>query len=209
LNSGLTLATEELTQQLADVQTELTLALSDAFKEYSDALTEIRTKTAEQIKVIDDQITQLIARIAQLKAALESLAMLNAPGTTPTSTTGFERLGTDIGSMSPKLMEAVVSGANAIQVGESTRLQMLSQGASVSGAASSARYTAQAIAYYQSQLSQAKAQGVTVNITANTNASPEQIAKDTAWAIRTSSDVQYNVTSSQIVADRKAKQGYL
>jgi uncharacterized protein YukE len=209
LNSGLTLATEELTQQLADVQTELTLALSDAFKEYSDALTEIRTKTAEQIKVIDDQITQLIARIAQLKAALESLAMLNAPGTTPTSTTGFERLGTDIGSMSPKLMEAVVSGANSYKVAEDTRLQALASGMNKVDATTTARLTGQAIAYYQSQLAQAKAQGVTVNIVANTNASPEQIAKDTAWAIRTSSDVQYNVSSSQIVAERKAKQGYL
>lgn len=204
LNAGLTLATEELTAQLADVQTELTAALSDAFQEYSDSLTAIQAKTAEQIKAIDSQIAELIAKIAQLKAALESLANLNAPGTqpTPSPATTYSKLGTELGTLSPKLLEAVVSGANAIQVGESTRLQMLSQGASAAGAASSARYTAQGVAYYQAQLAAAKAQGVTVNITANTNASPEQIARDTAWAIRTSGDLQYNVTSGTFMETR-------
>lgn len=197
LNSGMTLATEELTAQLASVQTELTSALSDAYKEYSDSLTEIRAKTAEQIKLIDDQITQLLARIAQLKAALADLANLNTPGTqkTPTAATGFERLGTDIGSLSPKLMEAVVSGANSYQVAEQTRLQALASGQNQVGAAETARWTGQAVKYFQDQLAAANQAGVTVNITANTNASAEQIAKDTAWAIRTSGDVQYNVTS--------------
>ena len=198
LNSGLTLATEELTAQLAQVQTDLTVALADAFTEYTDSLTKIREQTAAQIKLIDDEISQLITKIGQLKDALASLAGLQAPGTTgggsPTTTiqTPLEQ---QLGQLSPKLLEAVTSGANAIQVGESTRLQMLSQGASVSGAASSARYTAQGVAYYQAQLAQAKAAGVTVNITANTNASSQQIAADAAWAMKTSSDVQYNVTS--------------
>jgi uncharacterized protein YukE len=197
LNSGMTLATEELTAQLASVQTELTSALSDAYKEYSDSLTEIRAKTAEQIKLIDDQITQLLTRIAQLKVALADLANLNTPGTqkTPTAATGFERLGTDIGSLSPKLMEAVVSNANSYKVAEDTRLQALASGQSQSDAATAARWTGQAVKYFQDQLASANQAGVTVNITANTNASAEQIAKDTAWAIRTSGDVQYNVTS--------------
>jgi hypothetical protein len=198
LNSGMTLATEELTAQLAQVQTDLTVALSDAYKEYSDSLTEIRAKTAEQIKIIDDQITQLIARIAQLKAALAELANLNAPGTAPTTSTPVpvgSTLEYQLSQVNPKLLQQITSGANAIQVGEQTRLDMLAQGASVSGAASSARYTAQAVAYYQSQIAQAKAQGQTINITANTNASSQDIANDVGWAIRTSSDVQYNVTS--------------
>ena len=197
LNSGMTLATEELTASLASVQTELTSALSEAYKEYSDSLTEIRAKTAEQIKIIDDQITQLIAKIAQLKAALESLANLNVPGTaTPTQPkpTG-PSLDYQLSQINPDLLKSITSGANAVQVGEATRLKMLSEGASVSGAASSARYTAQAVAYYQAEIAKAQASGVTVNVTANTNASSQDIANDVGWAIRTSSDVQYNVLS--------------
>jgi hypothetical protein len=53
----------------------------------------------------------------------------------------------------------------------------------VAGALSSARYTGQAIAQMD--------RGVTVNITANTNASAQEIANDVGWAIRTSGDVQY------------------
>jgi len=200
LNSGMTLATEELTAQLAQVQTDLTVALSDAYKEYSDSLTDIRAKTAEQIKLIDDQITQLIARIAQLKAALADLANLNTPGTQPTVTTA--PIGTtleyQLSTINPKLLQQITSGANAIQVGERTRLDMLAQGASVSGAASSARYTAQAVDYFQKQIAAAQAQGATVNITANTNASSQDIANDVGWAIRTSSDVQYNVLSGKL-----------
>jgi hypothetical protein len=197
LNSGMTLATEELTASLANVQTELTSALSEAYNEYSDSLTEIRAKTAEQIKVIDDQITQLIAKIAQLKAALESLATLNAPGTAPTQTSSGVPIGStlsyQLSTVNSKLLESIVSGASAVQVGEQTRLDMLKQGASVSGAASSARYTAQAIAYFQSELAKEKAAGTTsITINANTNASSQLIANDVGWAIRTSSDVQYN-----------------
>lgn len=197
LNSGMTLATEELTAALASVQTDLTSALSEAYQEYTDSLTEIRAKTAEQIKIIDDQITQLIAKIGQLKAALESLATLNAPGTaTPIATGGKpigETLGYQLGTVNSKLLESIVSGASAVQVGEQTRLDMLKQGASVSGAASSARYTAQAIAYFQSELAKEKAAGTTsITINASTNASSQLIANDVGWAIRTSSDVQYN-----------------
>lgn len=80
LNSGITLATEELTAQLAAVQSELTVALADAYQEYSDSLTAIQAKTAEQIKAIDSQIAELIKKIAELKAALATISMLSAPG---------------------------------------------------------------------------------------------------------------------------------
>jgi hypothetical protein len=80
LNSGITLATEELTAQLAAVQSELTVALADAYQEYSDSLTAIQAKTAEQIKAIDSQIAELIKKIEQLKAALATISMLSAPG---------------------------------------------------------------------------------------------------------------------------------
>jgi hypothetical protein len=40
--------------------------------------------------------------------------------------------------------------------------------------------------------------GTIVNIQAETNASSQSIANDVGWAIRTSSDVQYNVSASKI-----------
>ena len=52
---------------------------------------------------------------------------------------------------------------------------------------SSARYTGMGIA--------AMDRGVTVNITANTNASSQEIANDVGWSIRTSGDVQYRTAN--------------
>jgi hypothetical protein len=197
LNAGLTLATEELTAQLADVQTELTSALSEAFKEYSDALTAIQAKTAEQIKAIDSQIAELITKIGQLKAALESLSSLNAPGTaTPTPTGGAVRGDTleyKLSNVNTGLLQQIVGTTKASDIGEQTRLNLLQQGINAAGAASSARYTAQAVDYFRRELETAKAAGTTsITINASTNASSQLIANDVGWAIRTSSDVQYN-----------------
>jgi hypothetical protein len=207
LNAGLTLATEELTAQLADVQTELTTALSEAFKEYSDALIAIQAKTAEQIKAIDSQIAELIAKIAQLKAALESLANLNAPGTATPTPTGGGPIGNTLeyklSNVSPALLGQIASGANAVSVGEQTRKDLLAQGMDNAGASSSGRYTAQGVAYFQAELAKAKAAGqTTININANTNASSQMIANDVGWAIRTSSDVQYNASNKYSMTGR-------
>lgn len=96
LNSGITLATEELTAELANVQVELnkelkgydealTESLKDAFDAYSKALDGINNRTAEQISAIDLQIAQLQEKIRQLKSALASLATLQAPGVVATA----------------------------------------------------------------------------------------------------------------------------
>ena len=195
LNSGTTLATEELTAQLANIQTELTASLSNAYQEYSDSLTEIRAKTAEQIKLIDDQITQLLARIAQLKAALADLANLNTPGTTPTTTTKpvNQMLSQQLSTVNPELLKQITSGVNPNTIAENTRLSALNKGQSQVDATTAARWTGQAAAYFQSELAKNAAAGMTVNITANTSATSQDIANDVGWAIRTSSDVQYRV----------------
>lgn len=91
MNSGIILATEELTAELANVQVELakelkgyddalTESLKEAFDAYSASLDAINTRTAEQIAAIDLQIDQLQEKIRQLQAALASLATLQAPG---------------------------------------------------------------------------------------------------------------------------------
>jgi len=151
LNSGITLATEELTAQLAQVQTDLTVALSDAYKEYSESLDAIRAKTAEQIKVIDDQITELIKKIQQLKDALAELALLNAPGTQTTPTV------------------KIPGGTGNYPTG--------------TNAAAWRDY-------------RAGERGTTINFTQNnsSNASPEVIAASTAWAIRSSGDLNFTAT---------------
>lgn len=153
LNSGITLATEELTQQLADVQTDLTIALTNAYDEYSTSLAKIQAKTAEQIKVIDDQITALIKRIAELKAALAALSNLPAPGvSTPVITSPYNTKGpfNQYGGVGDKPY----------------------------GPSSSSN------------------QSIIINQTNNTNASADDIAKSTAWAIRTSSDLNFTTKTS-------------
>lgn len=92
LNSGMKLATEELTAALlqvdVDLKTELAIAqqnltdsLKEAFNNYSAALDEINNRTTEQIGAIDAQIAQLNAKIAMMKAALSTMSGLTTPGT--------------------------------------------------------------------------------------------------------------------------------
>ena len=96
MNSGIILATEELTAELANVQIELnkelvgyeqqlTESLAEAFNAYSSALDAIKARTDEQMSAIDLQIAQLKEKIRQLQAALASLATLQAPGVVATA----------------------------------------------------------------------------------------------------------------------------
>jgi hypothetical protein len=91
LNSGVVLATEELTAQLAqvgiDLQNQLaemhqtlTTELAGAFDAYSEALDKINIATAKQIAEIDRQISALQAKIAQLEYALSMISTLSSPG---------------------------------------------------------------------------------------------------------------------------------
>lgn len=117
LNSGITLATAELTAQLAAVgtelnatlgklQTELTASLADAFSDYSEALDAINTRTAQQITQIDGQIAALMAKIAQLQAAMAALSGLGAPGTSGAGVTLVPSGGGVSGATSERLAKA-------------------------------------------------------------------------------------------------------
>ena len=270
LNSGIILATEELTAELANVQIELakelkgyeqtlTESLTEAFETYSKALDDINVRTAQQIAAIALQIAQLQEKIRQLQSALSSLATLQAPGVVssapnliPTTNTKTEvrpvGIGTcpsgkgnfsvtyndkgvelsatftgcviaatvtptptptptPTGTLTAGSAYTAITGAStltAINAAVNNAVQNSNLNASgianamasallkspdiadiggVAGALSSARYTGQAIAQMD--------RGVTVNITANTNASAQEIANDVGWAIRTSGDVQY------------------
>jgi LysM repeat protein len=192
LNAGLTLATEELTAQLADVQTELTSALSEAFKEYSDALTAVQAKTAEQIKAIDSQIAELISKISQLRTALQSLSNLNAPGTVaPYVPPNVEAPSANIPPMSVPQTSAAMERYR-VQSGDTLSAIAKREGISLSQLLKDNPKFTEDPKYQGGSMIWA---GTVVNINANTNASSQSIANDVGWAIRTSSDVQYNVTS--------------
>jgi hypothetical protein len=149
LNSGITLATEELTAQLASVQTDLTMALASAYDEYSASLAKIQAKTAEQIKIIDDQIVELTKKIEQLRIALAQLATLSAPG---------------VYAPAPSL---------SIPSGQTT-------------------YTSDYAGDPYGQRTGDKT--VIINQTNNTNADAGTIASATAWAIRSSGDLNFSET---------------
>ena len=162
INSGVTLATEELTQQLADVQTELNATLKsldlelqenllEAWTAYTEAVEKINQRAAKAIAEIDAQIQALMKTINQLLAMLAMLQGLSAPSAP-----------TPVGP-------AVLGG-----------------GTGTTGAAAAYGYTDSA--EYRKIRSMERGD---IIINANTNASPQQIANEVGWVIRTSGDVQY------------------
>jgi len=218
LNAGITLGTEELTQQLADVQTELaftlislerelTDSLTEAFDDYSKAVEKINKATAATIAAIDGQIAQLHSQIAQLRAALQTLQELGAPSV--------------IGPP-PNLIDAALAkkaaDAAAAAAAEAAAMEAEAAAAAAEAAAAAAAAAAndpaleallKKLEEFNAQLAANANRGSvsdwrraegwggspTINITANTNASATDIADATAWSIRTSGDVQYRVST--------------
>lgn len=217
LNSTMTLATEELTAQLAQVgkdlndqlalyATELTTATAKAVATYNEQLKQIRDETASTIAQIDGQISALNAKIAQMRAALAALANVQAPAPVvsayvPSQAEVAAKAVADLAgtkgltNISAGVNAAVSAGASASDTANAMAQALLADKSAtkalggVAGAMSSARYTGQAIQYFQQQA----AQGNNITVNAQTNASPLQIAAEVGWAVRTSSDVQYRV----------------
>jgi hypothetical protein len=214
------LATEELTAQLAQVgkdlndqlaiyATELTTATAKAVATYNEQLKQIRDETASTIAQIDGQISALNAKIAQMRAALAALANVQAPtpvvsAYVPSQAEIAAQAVADLSktkgltNISAGVNAAVTAGASASDTANAMAQALLADKSAtkalggVAGVASTARYTGQAIQYFQQQA----AQGNTINVTAQTNASPLQIAAEVGWAVRTSSDVQYRTSTA-------------
>jgi hypothetical protein len=224
LNSGITLATEELTQQLADVQTELnatlkeldselTDSLTEAFNEYSKALDAINIATAETIAQIDAQIDALMETIRQLMAALAALSGLQAPGV--------------IGS-APNIIGAATSDeAAALAAAAAAAAAFADAEAAAAEAAAAAAAAEAALLELESgsnpeldallaelermnaeiagranagsisawRAGESKDLVITNNIYGNV--SGQDVADATAWSIRTSGDVQYRIPLAQ------------
>lgn len=209
LNSGIILATEELTAALAQVQTDLTAQLAqyntdlqdsllEAFNDYSDALEAVNKKTAEQILGINDQITALNAKIAQLKTALAALSGLNAPGTTapplsltPTPTPIVPVVPTPTG-ITPAPVDEL--DADKARYREFFGIKSAADTKPSSATTTNTKGLDQSM-FGPGKIPTAANTSPTIIVQANTNASADDIATSVAWTIRTSSDIQY-VTSS-------------
>ena len=212
LNSGITLATEELTAQLAQVKTDLNTTLQalqidlqdnllKAFGDYSDALDAINRKTAQQIAAIDTQIQSLYSKIQQLQNALDLLSTLNAPGTSGSGLSLTGAVEEYDGYIPPEIIDAVSKSttdtewAGFINFGDS--LQAFADSLNGKGAPNTSSPTGTTTntsgldtsIYGPGKIPYAAAP--TVTVVANTNASPNDIATAVGWTIRTSADVQY------------------
>jgi len=81
--------------------------------------------------------------------------------------------------LSPLLTKDILTGVTPNQAAEQAQAQLMAQGFSLQDTASSARYTAQAVGYFQSQLAsqQAAGQTITVNIDASSMIDPSNLTK--------------------------------
>jgi hypothetical protein len=175
-----------------DLSISLNQGAIDAMESFMAGLQTISDPMEALFRGIENRVNAMVKTIADAIAALLKQLQDLANVKTPVASVG-PSLGEKLGQLSPDILNAVTSNTNSYAYAEQVRLKALAGGQSQSDAATTARWTGQAVDYFQKELATAKSQGVTVNITANTMASSEQIAKDAAWAIKTSSDVQYSI----------------
>jgi hypothetical protein len=189
LNAGVVLATEELTAQLAQVginlneqlaqyNVELTGALASSFDTYANSLAKINSATAAQIISIDAEIGSLKAKILQLNQAQAQLQGLGSPGTyqapiilTPQTNTDADKAVED---SQKALAEALAAAAEAERASLDIEKYLADLDKTISGLG-------------------LREQTPTVTIYTDTNASPQLIADEVAWAIRTSGDMKYGL----------------
>lgn len=175
INNRLGLATEEMRANLIEISTELNSQLKEladtlqtqlaaAYNKYDEALKAIRDKNKQTVKEIDDQITALQTKIKQLETAMANMANLQAPGSKQTPVDLAKPI-----VQQPTYVPPVTAG----------------QGIPVAGVAQTMGGN------MTSPTKQIVVGGNTITVSAQTNASPQQIAQDVGWAIRTSADVQY------------------
>lgn len=161
-------AADQLSQQLLVSQLQTT----DLAKTIS-SLPKALNPFSEWPKYIQD----IIDLIAKIKLPVANAAQQVAISL-PSASSG---LGQAIinNQLSPNLTQDVLTGTNPNSVAERERLAALASGQSQSDAASVARWTGQAIAYFESQLSsqQASGQTITVYVDANNLIDPNNLQK--------------------------------
>jgi hypothetical protein len=227
MNSGLTLATEELTAQLAQVGKDLATTLASLLTEYKDSEAEmiksfnetVASITAARDKAtagIDAQIQQQETNIGKLQDALDIIKETPPPSTNdivpfipaedlPKATVPQPASE----SPSSPAAKAVAATKYVVKAGDTLSAIAKAQGTTLAKILADNPKFTEVDKYKGGNMIWA---GTTVNIAATTNATSQSIASDVGWAIRTSSDVQYGSSSpsaSDIIAARKAEFGYL
>jgi len=161
-------AADQLSQQLLVSQLETT-NLAKTISSLPKALNPF----AEWPKYIQD----IIDLIAKIKLPVANAAQ-QVSVSLPSASSG---LGQAIANnqLSPLLTKDILTGVTPNQAAEQAQAQLMAQGFSLQDTASSARYTAQAVGYFQSQLAsqQAAGQTITVNIDASSMIDPSNLTK--------------------------------
>jgi hypothetical protein len=121
-------------------------------------------------------IQDLIKMIAGMNALINQRPQTSI--TLPSASSGLGQA-INSGQIDANLTKDILTGANPNSVAERERLTALASGQSQSDAASVARWTGQAIAYFESQLAsqQAAGQTITVNIDASSMIDPSNLTK--------------------------------
>lgn len=199
LNSGMVLATEELTNQLKqiglDLNTQLAAYAADltnstavAYSEYQKTLDAIKKTTKATTDDIDAQITLLQGKIAQMQTALAQVPGISAPGTQqkPVDLTPIVPI--------PTADEALADSERALKEAEAAVAEADARSAEIEAFIRSLTATqARPTSTPASNFTYGSGNPLNVTINAVTNASSQSIASDVAWAIKTSGDQQYAI----------------
>ena len=193
MNSGLTLATEELTAQLAQVGKDLNAQLAQYARDLADASAEtlsdynatldaIKAATDKKVRELDDSIAAAKARIAQMQAALAAL-------------TGLGSGNVNLTPSSPSIIPIPNASSGTSFIGPIP----LGTTRTATG------YTATNATVDTTSNGKPVPSSANISITQyNTSqATPATIADSTAWAVRTSSDIQY--TAQQVGVANKLR----
>jgi hypothetical protein len=125
-------------------------------------------------------IQDLINMIAGMNALInqKTNAAQQVSISLPSASSGLGQAITS-GQLSPLLTKDVLTGVTPAQAAAQAQAELMAQGFSLQDTASSARYTAQAVGYFQSQLAsqQAAGQTITVNIDASSMIDPSNLTK--------------------------------
>ena len=121
-------------------------------------------------------IQDIIDLIAKIK--IPSIGGAQVSLSLPSASSGLGQAITS-GQLSPLLTKDVLTGVTPGQAAQQAQAELMAQGFSLQDTASSARYTAQAVGYFQSQLAsqQAAGQTITVNIDASSMIDPSNLTK--------------------------------
>jgi len=177
-----------------DLQLALLTKNAQAADQLSQQLLVSQLKTTDLAKTISSlpkalnpfaewpgYIQDLINMIAGMNALINQKTNTAAQQVSVSLPSASSGLGQAIANnqLSPLLTKDILTGVTPAQAAQQAQAELMAQGFSLQDTASSARYTAQAVAYFQSQLAsqQASGQTITVNIDASSMIDPSNLTK--------------------------------